>query len=175
MGVDDRRNSATSAKLRSAWMPPLVAQAPMVTSRRDIAADPLDPLDVLRCGHRALDQRHVVRALDDRSGGLREVGDLDLAGQREQLVLAVQQGQLAAVAGGELPDRQLGPGRARSSGSITAPCTSSGTARPVVAEHRAVDAQEVLAQLAVAAQADAALHVALHRQPQPLAGAPRGR
>ena len=30
------RNSATSAKLRSAWMPPAVAQAPIVTSRREL-------------------------------------------------------------------------------------------------------------------------------------------
>ncbi len=29
------RYSATSAKLRSAWMPPLVAQAPIVTKRRE--------------------------------------------------------------------------------------------------------------------------------------------
>ena len=29
-------NSSTSAKLRSAWMPPAVAQAPIVTSRRDM-------------------------------------------------------------------------------------------------------------------------------------------
>ena len=35
---------------------------------------------------------------------LEEVGDLDLAREREQLVLAVEQRELAAVAGGELPD-----------------------------------------------------------------------
>ncbi len=34
------------------------------------------------------------------------MGDLDLRGEREQLVLAVEQGELAAVAGGELPDRE---------------------------------------------------------------------
>ena len=44
---------------------------------------------------------------------LEEVGDLDLAGEREQLVLAVEQAELAAVAGGELPDRELRLARAR--------------------------------------------------------------
>src|SRR6478735_6258898 len=74
--------------------------------------DPLDPFDLPRCGHRALNERHVVRALDNRSGGLREIGDLDGAGQRNQFVLAVQQGQLAAVTRGELPYREFGPGQA---------------------------------------------------------------
>jgi hypothetical protein len=57
--------------------------------------------------------------------GLEEVGDLDLAGEPEQLVFAVEERQLAAVAGCELPDgeRRL-RGRAHSSltaisGSIT--------------------------------------------------------
>ena len=34
------------------------------------------------------------------------MGDLDLRGERKQLVLAVEQGELAAVAGGELPYRE---------------------------------------------------------------------
>ena len=34
-GVDAAVNSATSAKFRSAWMPPAVAQAPIVTRMRD--------------------------------------------------------------------------------------------------------------------------------------------
>ena len=41
------RNSSTSAKLRSAWMPPAVAQAPIVTSRRDACRTSLDPLGVV--------------------------------------------------------------------------------------------------------------------------------
>ncbi len=44
----------------------------------------------------------------DRARRLEEVGDLDRAGDREQLVLAVEQGELAAVAGGELPDGERG-------------------------------------------------------------------
>ena len=42
-----------------------------------------------------------------RARGLEEVGDLELAGQREQLVLAVEEAELAAVAGGELPHGEL--------------------------------------------------------------------
>ena len=81
----------------------------MVTSRRDLAAHLLHPLGVpWRCD-RALDQREVVRTLDRATGGLEEVGHLDLIGQRDQLALEVEQGQLATVTGGELPVRQLGP------------------------------------------------------------------
>ena len=53
-------NSSTSAKLRSAWIPPAVAQAPIVTSRRGVRADLADPLGVVRRGDRALDEREVV-------------------------------------------------------------------------------------------------------------------
>ena len=49
--------------------------------------------------------------------------------------------------------------------AITPPVGSAAGLEPVVGEHRAVDAEEQLAQLAVAAQTDPALHVALHRQP----------
>ena len=63
--------SSTSAKLRSAWMPPAVAQAPIVTSCRDDAPHLLDPLGVVRRGDRALDQREVVRALDRRAASPR--------------------------------------------------------------------------------------------------------
>ena len=50
---------------------------------------------------------------------------------------------------------------------------AAGAPRPlvrelVVAEHRSVQAAEELPELAVSAQPDPALHVALHRQPDPL-------
>ena len=54
--------SSTSAKLRSAWMPPAVAQAPIVTSRCESRRICADPLGVVRGRHRALDEREVVRA-----------------------------------------------------------------------------------------------------------------
>jgi hypothetical protein len=47
-GVDRGDQSSTWAKLRSAWMPPAVAQAPIVTSRREIRRTNVDPLGVLR-------------------------------------------------------------------------------------------------------------------------------
>ncbi len=70
----------------------------------------LDALDVLGGGDRALDQGHVVGAGHRGAGRLEEVGDLQLLGHGEQLVLAVQQRELAAVAAGELPhgERRLG-------------------------------------------------------------------
>jgi len=38
------------------------------------------------------------------------MGDLHLRGKGEQLVLTVEEGELAAVAGGELPDASFGRG-----------------------------------------------------------------
>ena len=73
-------NSSTSAKLRSAWMPPAVAQAPIVTRDFEARRTSLDPLGVVRRGDRALDEREVVGTADGRARGLEEVGDLDRAG-----------------------------------------------------------------------------------------------
>ena len=99
---------------------------------------------------RALHQRDVVRPLDHGPGGLGEVGDLDLTGQRDQLVLAVEQGQLAAVARGELPHRELRAAVRRAGGSRVAVGGGHGSQlrsrhegfEPVVGQHRAVHAQE---------------------------------
>ena len=119
-----RTNSSTSAKFRSAWMPPAVAQAPIVTSAFDAARTALYPLGVLGGRDRALDEREVVRPFDDAARRLEEVGDLDLAGEREQLVLAVEERELATVAGRELPHRELRPAahssRTASHGAATA-------------------------------------------------------
>src|SRR5208283_5510642 len=57
-------------------------------------------------GDRALDDRDVVGALHGRAAGLEEVDDLQPVGQQQQLILAVEQAQLAALAGGELPHRE---------------------------------------------------------------------
>ena len=73
------------------------------------AAHLLDPLRVVRRRDRALDDGEVVRPFDLGARRLEEGGDLHLAGDRQQLVLAVEQRQLAAVAGGELPDGELRP------------------------------------------------------------------
>src|SRR6185369_6899219 len=69
-----------------------------------LAAHALYALGVVRRRDRPFDEREVVGAADDGARGLRKVRDLDLGGDGEQLVLAVEQAQLAAVARRELPD-----------------------------------------------------------------------
>ena len=69
----------------------------------------LDALGVVRRGDRALDEGEVVGALLHLARGLEEVRDLDLADDGEELVLAVEERELAAVAGGELEDGETRP------------------------------------------------------------------
>ena len=64
----------------------------------------LDPFGFVRRGDRAFDDADVVRAGFDRAGGFEEVGDVHGGGQVEQFIFQVEQGKLAAVAGGELVD-----------------------------------------------------------------------
>ena len=71
-----------------------------------IAADVLNSFDVCSGGDRALNEREVVGAGYPRAACFDEVGDLDPAGDRQQLVLAIQQRQLAAVARSKLPDER---------------------------------------------------------------------
>ena len=54
------------------------------------------------------------------------MGDLHLRGEGEQFVLTVEQGELAAVAGRELPDRELRAGRL--TGHHSSLTASSGSA-----------------------------------------------
>src|SRR5690242_450746 len=63
----------------------------------------------MRRRDRPLDERHVVRPLEHARRGLCEIGDLHGAGERQELVLAIEQRELATVAGGEFEDRELGP------------------------------------------------------------------
>ena len=100
-------NSRTSAKLRSAWMPPAVAQAPIVTRRFDCARTSRIRSASSRVVTEPSTSDRSYGPVADRARRLEEVRDLDLPGDREQLVLAVEQAQLAAVARGELPDREL--------------------------------------------------------------------
>src|SRR5208337_535441 len=72
------------------------------------APNAVDPLGIVRRGDRAFHQRKVVRTFRHRARGFGEIGDFDRVGDREEFVLAVQQAQLTTVAGGELPDRELG-------------------------------------------------------------------
>jgi hypothetical protein len=41
--------------------------------------------------------------------GFREIGDLDLIGDRQKFILAIQQRELTAIAGGEFPDSKPRP------------------------------------------------------------------
>ena len=133
--------SSTSAKLRSAWMPPAVAQAPIVTRRRDSVAHAPDALGVLGGGDRALHEREVVGPVVHPAARLEEVGDLHRAGEREQLVLEVEQAELAAVAGGELPDRELRPPRSQlRAPRASAPTRAYGNTGPVPADELAARA-----------------------------------
>src|SRR6516162_8369585 len=95
-------NSWTSAKFRRAWMPPAVAQAPIVTRRRERRRT--------RRIRSASAGVVIEPSTSERSYGPRiirrdacEVGDVELVGNREQFVFAVEQAQLAAVAGSEFP------------------------------------------------------------------------
>jgi hypothetical protein len=74
--------------------------------QRDCARISLDALGVVLGGDRPLDERHVVGSRDHRRGRLREVRDPTRSGDGQQLVLAVEQAELAAVARRELPDRE---------------------------------------------------------------------
>jgi len=59
-------------------------------------------------GNRPLDQREIVGAFDHRPRCLGEDGNFDFAWKRQPFVFPIQQAQLAAVAGGELPDSHGG-------------------------------------------------------------------
>jgi hypothetical protein len=87
--------SLTSLKLRSAWMPPAVAQAPMVKSLLD--ARRIAWIRSASWGV-VIDPSTSDRSYGHRARRLREIGDVDLAGDQEQLVFAIEQAELAAVA-----------------------------------------------------------------------------
>ena len=100
-------------------MPPAVAQAPMVTSAFDAART--------RWIRSASCSVVIEPSTSERSYGpfdgaarrLEEVRDLDLVREREKLVFAVEQRQLAAVARRELPDRELRLRAQRAHSSLT--------------------------------------------------------
>ncbi len=90
-------------------------------------ADLRDPLEVRRGRDRPLHEREVVRPREDPARRLPEVGDLDAVGDGEEVVLAVEERQLASVARGELEDPELGVVRWR---HPTAPGRTGTVARP---------------------------------------------
>ena len=114
-------------------------------------------------------QADVVGRRQFAAAGFEEIGDLDGPHQIQQLVLQVQQLQLAAVATGELVDRQF-----RLAGSVRFETVASACWAPSwldlllaedvrhlgEAEHRPVLAHELRSVLAMAAAPEAAVHVA---------------
>ena len=60
--------SATFLKLRSAWMPPDVAHAPMVISSLGRAANRVNALFVVRGSDGTFHKRNIVGAFDDGAG-----------------------------------------------------------------------------------------------------------
>ena len=86
-----RFHSSTSARLRSAWMPPAVAQAPIVTRVRRLLAD-RGAMRSASCGVVMLPSTSATSQgpASHAARGLEEVRDLDALGERQQLVLEVQ-------------------------------------------------------------------------------------
>jgi len=68
----------------------------------------MNPLGVVRRRDRTLDQGNVVRTFDHGPRSLGEIRNFDLAGDTQQFIFAVEQAQLASVAGSELPNGKLG-------------------------------------------------------------------
>ena len=92
-----------------------VAQRLNAASRRTCADGdqvlglPANFTDALRVAHRgdgSFHQRQVEGTVFDRARGFGELGDLHRVGERQKLILAVEQRELTAVARGELPDRE---------------------------------------------------------------------
>ena len=107
--VDDREELLDVGEVAQRLDPPGRGAGADRDQRPRRAPHPPDAVGVGRRADRPLHQRQVVRPGGARAARLEEVGDLDLAGELEQLVLAVEQGELAPVAGGELPDRERRP------------------------------------------------------------------
>lgn len=84
-------------------------------------ADRTDPFGIAGCGDRAFDEREIVGPRAHGAGGFQEVRDLHLPGEGQEFVLAVEEGQLAAVAGGELEHREGGD-----PGHLTTPLCRAG-------------------------------------------------
>ena len=152
-------------------MPPEVAQAPIVTSRRDLART--SRIRSASCGRRdrALDQREVVGALDRRRGSPRG-SRRSRSGPASETSSSSKSSRVSWQPSQEANFQTASFGlRARSAHSSRTPSSV-----PIRAdrEDRAVLADERWAELAVAAVADRALHVALERDVDAVASARRG-
>jgi hypothetical protein len=67
----------------------------------------MDAFGIVRRSNRAFDKREVVRTFYHATGGFKEVGNLHFVGDSQQLILAIEQAELAPVTGCEFPDCEL--------------------------------------------------------------------
>ena len=88
--------------------------------QRRLAPQLLDLLRLVRGAHRALDQQDVVRAGRSERARLGELHDLEPVRERQQLVLEVEERELAAVTRGHLHDADA-ESRSDGDGSHQAP------------------------------------------------------
>src|SRR6266568_6774643 len=88
----------------------------------------MNALGIVWRGDGTLNKREIVWPIDHGARGLEEVGDLDFTGHRQQLVFAVQQAQLAPIAGREFPDRQFGFLLTTFTAHIISPLSPAGAA-----------------------------------------------
>ena len=136
-----------------------------------LAAQADDFVDLLGRADRALHEKHVEWALRPARRGLRELDDIEAFSDRQQLILEVEQRQLAAVAGGEL-DYSDASAAARWECRWVPSQTLDPECRAELGEREdwSVLAHEQAAKLAVTAQPDAAVHVPFERHKDAFVG-----
>ena len=125
-----------------------------------LLADLVDPLGVVRGRDRALDERDVVRARRPRPSSPRG----STRARARSAIASSSSSQSSSVSWQPSQEENF---QTASFGfvatALTAPAPPSARSISSVAEHGAVAADQRRAELAVAAVADAAAHVALHR------------
>ena len=152
-------------------MPPAVAQAPIVTSVGRRGAQPDDLLGLLRRADRAFDEAGRRTGPDER----REVASANSTMSTRSAIASSSSSRSSSVSWQPSHDANLTtpirgrvrrrPWRARRERQPSEALPAEGVAELGDREDGAVAADEERAQLAVAAQPDAAGHVPLERQP----------
>src|SRR5512143_2464097 len=149
-------NSRTSLKLRSAWMPPAVAQAPIVTRKRDC---------LRTCWMRSASCEVVI----EPSTSVTSYGPFTTSREASRKFAISTSPTTARSSSSQSRSDSWQPSHEANLNTASFGRATSHLPHaeevpdPVVAEDRAVLAHEERAELAVPAHADRALHVALHR------------
>ncbi len=110
VGIDDRGVLAGGGEVAKALDAPGGGTGSDGDELAGDATHLLYPLGVARGRDRPFHERQVVGTFHRRPRHLEEMGDAHGADQLKQLLLAVEDAELAAVAGGELPHRHGGTG-----------------------------------------------------------------